>query len=583
MLLEVEKAMSAMRQEMRNLLEPVTNEQKQINSTIANLTQRVTNTENTGVYAEIQNVINNSHPEWSKAAYIATGVAGNAAGDANLEAYNWFRQPVADTLLAQTSANALKAPKTIEPADHTLWAANEGADDDIPRYDKVNGTIMLGGVTNRWDLFVPLPNDVIFPGQVFYVQFEAMLRTSTAMPANLQAYAGIFDNTVGQAKYIEGGSFTITDDQGNDPGVTFGIPGATSVDYKVIAYTDSGEQAESNVLNFPNAPSVFDGNNHPRIKFSGVPGFIKWDIYRKIGTNYVLQYTVGNSVEGVYADIGNPPVAVVPGFPTVTATKPKAYAITSSFVPGSLTGLGWVRHELTIFVPTTYDRGQTGAGMQYFRMGLNGLTTDPRQILIRRVGVSMGSGKWARSAEDLRTGVHSTPSSSATGAGSSNPGGVNPPPPPGGGYCALLDSTLSLADRDIVLKDVQKGDLTDTGGAVCGRVLMMKSKHVHRIFRVETESGLSIGVTFDHPFIVSRENFNGTPVEALKRRFDSGEVVTVLTRPKDKVISDKILSIKEESGDFYVGMPMCEGSHIVIINGFLNHNRKEDPTGLPEV
>lgn len=574
---ELDKQFTAMRQEMRNLVQPLIDDIGIINANMANLSQVVQDNSSQGSFAEIVNNLSNSHPEWSKAAYQATGVVPNDAGDSNLEAYNWFRQPVADTLLAQTSANALKAIQTGEPAQHSLWAANEGSDDDIPRYDKVNATMMIGGVTNRWDIFAPVPNDVIFPGAIFYVQLEAMLRTATAMPSGLQVYAGIFDNTVGQAKYIEGGSFTITDDQGNDPGVTYGIPGATSVDYKVIAFTDSGEQAESNVLNFPNAPAVFDANNHPRIKFSGVPGFIKFEIYRQIGSQVVLQYTVGNTIEGTYFDVGNPPQAVVGAFPSITTTKPKAYAISSVFAPGAVNGLGWRRHELTVQVPTTYDRGQTGAGQQYFRMGLTGLTTDPRQILIRRIGLSMGSGKWARSAEDLRTGVHSSPSSSATGAGSSGGGGVEPPPPPGGGgYCALVDSILSLVDGQVRLGDARSGELTDNGGPVAGRIKRIKTKHASRIYRVKFASGLEIGVTFDHPFITDKKDINGTACETLKKRFDAGEKVTILTRPKERIISDPVTSITEEFGDFFVAMPTIDGSPIVIINGILNHNRKED-------
>jgi len=567
-----QKDIDDLRREMRKLIDPLAKDIKQNTENITNLGQTVADIP--GNFADIVNFINNSHPEWSKAAYIATGVFPNDAGDNNLEAYNIFRQLASDTAIAQTSANALKALKTGEPADHTLWAANEAIDADIPRWDKVNGTIEMGGVTNAYDLLIPMPNDIVFPGQTFYVQFEAMLRTSTALP-DIQAYAGIYDNTAGQRKFIEGGSFTITDDQGNDPGVTYGIPGATSVDYKAIAYTDSGEQAESNVLNFPNAPSTFDGNNHPRVKFSGVPGFIKFEIYRLKDGVYTLQHVVGNSIDGVFYDVGNPPVRIVDAFPTVTLTKPRAYAITSTFVPGSLTGLGWIRQALTILVPTTYDRSVTGTGMQYLRIGFNGLTTDARQVLIRKLGLSMGSGKWARSPEDIRTGVHSSVSSSAAGAGSGSGGGIDPPPPGGGGGCVLLDSTFSLIDREIELQHAVKDDVPDSGGAVCGKVTHVKQAQAGRIFRIVTESGLSVGCTFDHPFITSKTDFNGTPCDAIKKRFDGGENVYLLTRPGSKIISDKIVSITEEFGDFWVGMPCVDGPHTVILNGFLSHNLKE--------
>ena len=573
------------RRETRKLLESLTLAIQANADKIANLTQTVALSG--GVFAEIVNILDNSHPEWSKLAYTTLGVLSNDAGDTNLESYNMFRQPVADTLLAQTSANALKAPKTSEPAEHSLFVANEGANLDIPRYDKVNGNIEFGGSAARYDLIIPMPNDVVFPGQIFYVTFEAMLRTATALPPNLQAYCGIYDNTAGQRKYIEGGTFAITDDQGNSPGVTYGIPGATSVDYKIIASTDSGEQAESNVLNFPNAPAVFDGNNHPRVRFSGVAGFIRFEIYRKIGTTYVLQYTVANTIEGVYYDVGTPADHTVSAFPTVSLSRPRAYASTSTFVPGSLSGLGWVRHAMTIQVPTTYSRGVTGAGMQYFRFGLDGLTTDPRQVNMRKFALSMGSGIWARSPNDIRSGVHSSPSTTAVGAGGGGGGPIDPPPPGGGGGgggsggCVVMDETLmSLISPagthyQRLLIEVTRGMFNDTGGPVSGKVKKVKQFHTSRIFRVETASGLKVGCTFDHPFITNKLDMNGTPCEMLKKRMDAGETVNVLTRPVADVISDAIVKIEEEFGDYCVGMPVTEGSHIVILNGFLSHNVKD--------
>ncbi len=560
------------RREIRKLLDPVTTAINDNANNIANLTTRVSTVEDQGSFASITNILDNSHPEYSKDAYAHSGVLPATVGDDNLECHNWFRQVASATELIPLSANALKTAKTIEPADHSLWAANEGIDANIPRWDKTNGVIEFGSAGTAWDLIVPMSNDLIFPGQIFYVQFEAMIRTSSSLP-NIQAYCGLYDNTSGQRKYIEGGNFTITDGEGNDPGVTFGIPGSTSVDYKVIAYTDSGEKAESNVLNFPNAPATFDGNNHPVIKFSGVPGFIKFEIYRKIGSTTVLQYTVGNSIEGDYHDIGNPPQAVVADFPSLSGTKPKAYTVTRTFAPGSISGLGWVRHELTIYVPTTYNKSVTGPGMQYFRFGFNGATTDARQVSLRRFGLSMGSGKWDRSANDTRTNAHSSPSTTATGSGPSDDGGVQPPD------CVLMDTMIDMLtpiayQTKKPLHEVEKGDLTDSGGSVCGKVLYVKWAYASRVFHVRTEGGLTVSCTHNHPLITSVLDFNGTPCETLKKRLDAGEDVFTLTRPKDKIVLDRIISIDIEYGDFEVGIPTLDGSHICILNGFLSHNRK---------
>jgi hypothetical protein len=559
----------------------IANLQAQVNS-LTNVVDTATSAVN---YSGISNILDNSLPEWSKDAYDSLGVSPNTAGDGNMEAKDWYRQLTSDTLLSPASATALKTAKTVEPADHSLWAANEAVNLDIPRWNKTNAYMELGGVTNRWDIYYPVPNDIVFPGQRFSFQFEAQLRTVDALPAGQQFYAEFYDNTAGQRKVIEGGSFAITDDNGNNPGVTFGIPGSTSVDYQILARTDSGEEALSNVLNFPNAPAVFDQNNHPRIRFSGVAGFIEFEIYRKIGTAYVLQFTVRNSIDGTYFDIGNPPEAFVSAFPTVTNTKPRAFALTTNFVPGPFGG-GFVRNVLTIFVPTTYDRSVTGAGMQYLRFGLLLNSAIARQILIRRIGLSMGDGNWARSVNDTRSGAHSTPSNSGAtgspggGTGGGDPGGgVDPPPPTGGGSCVVLDTPIRLADGRVPLRELRKaineGRRIDVGGPVYRKIKGVRLGHVSMVYRVRSANGLEILCTPNEPFVVSPNIATGIEAQVLKKRLDRGEKVYTLTRPHDEIESSRIMSMTEEYGDFTVGEPTVDGG-IYEAGGFLLHNKPND-------
>jgi hypothetical protein len=525
-------------------------------------------------FAGISNILDNSAPEWSKAAYLATGVNPSDAGDTNLECYGFFRQLTSDVALSAVAANALKAAKTSEPADHSLWAANEAVNLDIPRWNKPSGWMEIGGVTNKYDLFYQVPNDIIFPGQPFIFQFEAQLRTIDALPAGMQFYAEFYDNTGGQQKVIEGGSFTITDDNGNNPGVTVGVPGSTSVNYQILARTDSGEEALSNVLNFPNAPAVFDSHNFPRVKFSGVAGFIEFEIYRQIGTTFVLQFTVRNSIDSTYSDIGNPPEAFVASFPTVTTTKPRAFALTTNLVVGTLSS-GFIRNALNIFVPTTYDRSVTGSGMQYLRIGLTLNTAVARQVLIRKLGLSMGDGSWARSPHDVATGIHSSPSNStATGSPGGGGIGIDPPPPSGGGHCILIDQPIRIHDsEEVPLKRLVKGMPTENGGPVCGRVKGIKLFHASHIYIVEAANGCRLPCTPAEPFITSKLDYKGTPASVLKARLDRGEKVTTQTMPGDSVESSEIVSITEEFGDFTVGDPSLLGPKIFIAGGFLLHNK----------
>jgi hypothetical protein len=550
----------------------VQNQVTSVETTVGSL-QNVVSTINPVNYAEIVNNLDNSFPEWSKAAYTTLGVLPSDVTDDNRECYNWFRQLRADIDLAKNAANALKA------AGHSLFATVEGATADIPQWDIVNGNIELGGAATDYDLLYQIPNDLIVPGLTLRVQFEAQLRTVTPLPPNTQFFAAFYDNTPGQKKIIEGGNFTIT-------GSIFGDQSGTSTaSYQVVASTDSGEEAISNILTLTNAPAVFTQNTHPRINFRGAPGFIKFDIYRRRGTEYVLQFTVQNSIEGTYFDVGNAPIRAVTGFPSLTATPPRAYAKTRSFAPGTLSGTGFIRHSLTIIVPTTYNSSLTAPGNQWLRMGIVGRTAEARQILIRRIGLSLGDGSWARSANDLREGVHSTRSTTAASSPTGNGGGGVGDPFPGGSggngnpNCVTSDTIIRIWTADGELKfmtigELQKRCLTETlfcdsQSPTAGRVLIVRTAYASRLLRIKTFCGKSLRCTVDHPLIVNRKDINGTSAALLK----TGDRVLCYDT-ESRIYSAKIMSIEPEFGDFEVMIPTLDGNHLFIADGFVSHNVK---------
>ena len=549
---------------MNNRIEILQTSIEGLTTQVTALDNAVNTITNAGNYAGIINLIDNSWPEWSKAAYTTLGVLTSTVTDANREAYNWFRQLRTDTALAATTTNALKG------VGHSMYAANEGTNLDIPRWDITKGQVGVGGVTEQWDICIPIPSNLVFPGLVFYIQFEAMLATSSAMPQNLQFFAGFWDNTAGQQKYIEGGNFTIT-------GEVFGVAGSQTVRYQVKAYTDSGEEAISNVLTFTNAPAVFDQNNHLRINFRGAPGFIKFEIYREIGGVYTLQGEVRNAIESTFFDVGNPPIRTVAGFPSPTATAPRAYAKTARFLPGTIGGTGFVRHTLTVVVPTTYDSSVTDPDQQWLRMGLSELCTDANQIVIRKLGVSLGDGMWARSANDNMTGVRSsrtsTPSSSDSG-GSGSP--VGPPPPGGSGDCVLLDTPIDVyfdgQARSLPLRDVaalcgMRVIYAESGGKICGIIRRVRIATANTIYHIRTENGHYLPCTVDHPIITSKFDTAGTPASRLK----VGD--TIETRDG----ASRIVSMDIEYGTFEVGITEQDGEHLCILGGVISHNRKPLP------
>jgi hypothetical protein len=222
----------------------------------------------------------------------------------------------------------------------------------------------------------------------------------------------------------------------------------------------------------------------------------------------------------------------------------------------------------------------TDAGMQWLRMGLTG-ATDAGQIVFRRFGLSLGDGGWSRSSSDNREGAHSTRTATASSAPTGGGGTGTPTPPPigSGGHCVLMDTFVSVLSDDrveqITLRELQARCLKEEifcfgAGVIGGRVRCVKTAYASRILHIKTKSSF-ISCTLDHPFITSQTDIHGTPASKLM----VGDIVQIYD---GKLRQEVILSIEQEYGDFKIGIPQLEGSHICILNGYINHNKEEfDP------
>ncbi len=363
----------------------------EVERTIARLGDSVSQAVGTNATPSIQNLIDNGEVEFSKDAYTNTPLAG---GDIGFEAYNWYRQTEVTTLLAESAANALKY------TGHSLYAANEGVNGNLPRWERVNGWIEFGSTATAYDIACPLPINFVRGGVSYIIQFIHKLSSGT-WPADVEVAAMFYDNTAGQEKIIVGGPFTIT--------YSVSTVGATALEYKIIGQTDYGEEIESNVLSVPDAPAILTVSNYVQLGWTGAAGYINFNVYKKVGSTYYLQGVVSNGGTS-YRDQGDAPLATVVGYPTVTTTAARAYTETNAFVPTS----AWTRisPDLIIRVPATYDTSLT-TGRQWLRLRITGPTSVARQLLIDRIGVSTGFGGWARSNNDLMA-ANRNPSTSAS-------------------------------------------------------------------------------------------------------------------------------------------------------------------------
>jgi hypothetical protein len=503
----------------------------------------------------IVNLIDNSDFDWSQDRFLNNPVLG---GDIDFECFNWFRHLTTDTLLIENAAHALKY------AGHSLYAAAEGADGDIPRWDRPDGWPEIGAVgANQYDLVSPLPENFIQPGRGrIYLQFMAKRRTATALPAGIQVYGAFFDNTVGQAKVIEGGTFALV-------GVRIGAAGATSRQFKVIGTSDYGSQIESNVVTIADSVAVLSVANYVRLTMSGAVGFIQFDIYELVGGVCSRIGQIFNSINVSYNHYDIAPKANVGGvFPTVTLTKARAYAQTDDF---EVSDSGWTLYDLTIPIPPTYASSAT-TGKQWFRLGLTAATADPRQVLFDKVGLSFGFGDWSPSA---RRPANFTSSTSLSGSDQGPPTGGGGPAGDGGGgpRCWLLDGcriNVLHGEKELLqsFDDLKLGERI-VSNSIRSNILLSKSRHfVEEVFLVETANGLSHFFTATHRLRRNADDLHGTPVVKL----EIGN--SLITRPDKIVESTTITRLELMRGRFEVGSVALRPGHWLWVNGFGSHNIK---------
>lgn len=503
-------------------------------------------------YGSSPNMLPNSHPEWSTLAYGTGGTTPATAGDTNREAYNWRYQTAATTDLSTSSSPLLAS-------GHSGFA---GLNADAPIWDRVNGTFNIGCDTTQYDVCAPLPTDFVAPGQRFYVYFEAALSASDTDTNSAQFYCGFWDDTAGQEKWIEGSAFTPT------IGV-FGSTGARTLEYKILAETDTGSQMLSAAVTVTTAPATLTSANHVRLFFDGAPGFIRYVIYRKDGANYYRVGEIRNSIDLQFFDILESGDTVVPvsGYPSISTTAPQAYSVTAGLAPADVGS--FAAHTMTIQVPTTYNRSNTGNLQQYFRFGLNALVAsgDARQVVIRKLMVSEGNGGWSRSPLDLQAA--SGPSTAATSAPAPPGGGGIPTQPPTGGgggpLCLTLDTLVLTPDGYRPISEIGKGDWVMCGTAF--QVTGTFEGDVQSIWEIECDNGSVVRCSDSHKWIRDVKDKTGRAASLLKvgdtLLSEDFQPATIIR--KYRIIQQtRVKSIKLSAPNLFIAA------------GLVSHNTKED-------
>lgn len=524
------------------------------------------------MFAGGTNYCPNSDLKFSKLAIVTPGTVPGDPGDTNHECYRWYRQLQTDDLTLD-AAHALKATA------HSLYAANEGANNKIPIWNRVDGWITHGqDAAPLWDVAVNLYNNHVKPADRWYVRIALAAETDDIIPSDLEMFCGFWHETATGQGWIEGGNLTLT--YIIPP---FSIAGTQEFNYLVVARTDGGATLYSQVLNVTDAPDVLDDNNVVRISYAGAAngGFIEFKIYREtVATGVINQIAhLRNDNSLLFDDDGdNLPLPPLAAFPSGGSSVSQSLTYSTNLVVGA-NGSPLLINDFTINVPPEYNWSETLAFSQFLRFGFTIPSGFARHICIDRIYLGPTFNNWSDSPFDPAGAIPSTSQTGGTGTG----GGGNEPPD-----CIRIDTPVLRLDFDaehewMPYELIPDGDLLENG---LGEKSVVKFKPEPRgsyeYYRVEFSNDVFEYCTRPHRF---RINEAGDSETAL--RLNVGDTVWGWMDGEEGPVTliSKILIKKsrpEKFGTFVLVGEKSHGNHYYVAgyskngkNGVFNRNRKQ--------
>jgi hypothetical protein len=422
-------------------------------------------------------------------ATLSTAAQNNIASGGVM----WFGES-----LAESSAHALKA------TGHSTFAANEGTNTKIPRWDKVNGWLEAGSDTaDKFDFACPLALNFIRGGLTFYFRCIVAIRAGSATGNPIRLSVGVWDATASQKRFIESSNLDLTVSP-------VGTTGATTYKYRVLADMDDGTTIASDEVTIANGNAVLSTSNYNRLTWVNATGIVNLRIYRQVGGVIKRVFTIRNGAQD-FNDFGSDEGETPPSLPTAGVLRPIAYKVSTQFNPTSETD--WILVKIKLEIPSTYDTSQT-SGKQWMRVAVEGDTADERMITLDRISLSLSDGGWQRSARDLNRIQNQNPSSTPTTTTQGNTGV---------GTCFTLDTPVVLCDRDGTNQiEVPIGaidpDRRDQFILDCNRVrriLRVRDGETRTLIRCRLSNSVEWKCSETEKFVTSRTDKRGTRIDQL--------------------------------------------------------------------
>lgn len=452
----------------------------------------------------------------------------------------WF-----GTLLAENSANALKA------TGHSLFAANEGTDTIIPRWDRTHGWGELGSTgAESYDIACPLPVNFVRAGVRYYFRILIGQRSGATATDAARVSFGIWDATTARSRFLESSNMTLSVGP-------VGSTGATTYAYRIIADLDDGTSLMSDVTTITNGNASLSGSNYNRLTWANSSGVLRLRIYRSVGGVIKRVFTITNGANDFNdygTDEGETPVSM----PTTSQERPIAYKVSPQFTPP---GAGsWTPFLLWLDIPTTYDSSTT-TGKQWLRFTVEGTETDVRAFLFDRVMISTDNGGWQRSARDFNKIVSGVPTSVPPDDGGQGGGGIDD------GRCFVLDTPVIRCDvngenqQEVPIGEIVKGNFILDDNRV--RLVHRKPKDglAKRLVYVRLTSGVEFTCTPSEKFVTSRTDIDGTRIDKMTR----GDIIQGFDRHTVEYPVIKEYENIELDEPVWVRTLMLKGGHTFLV------------------
>lgn len=282
--------------------------------------------------------------------------------------------------LIATDARTSSTNYTLKKADHTTYDARYSRWNSLNGWAELTGTMTVDQLlpSNAIDATTPLARVSLI---------AARKNRNIEIPDGCLIAAGIWDNTDGQRKFLEGDiGFAAT---------LVGTPGTVERRYRILITSDRGFELLSPEITIANGPSdaQFSTSRNIAMSWQQQAGQLQVDIYEYLpaGGDGVSapEYRILTQISAAtsYIHLGTFLPKTISGYPTATGTVRNATFFTADGeienLPVNAVSPSWATINFPIGVPNNYNKGNT-TERQWLRIWLTeapnlfvtGCTTD---------------------------------------------------------------------------------------------------------------------------------------------------------------------------------------------------------------